>query len=82
MAIVGLAGLDDGSQLPSDGLAEAILENTPRASEAKDSLLEAIQNSSLVSLLVEVTDAVPDKAMALVPSSFHTALYGLEQPVK
>ncbi len=79
VVVVGLA--DYGSQLPINGLAGSILENTPHALEAKDSLLEAIRNSSLVSLLVEVTDTVPDKAMELVPSSFQTALYGLGQPL-
>ena len=77
--VVSVAGLDYGNNLPGQGLVGTIFENMPHAMEAKDTLLDSLKDSSLVSLLVDATGWLPEEALERVPEDFVAAIDFLEQ---
>ena len=86
--MVGMAGFSHSLALPKDGFAGGLLENAPQAYQIEESIRESIQGaigeSSLVSTFLNVTRAIPESALDLVPGEFRMALAELEDrlPIK
>ena len=78
-AVIGIAGLDYGNDVPSEGMAGTIFEKMPHAVEAKDSLLDSLRDSSLVSVLVKATGSFPEEALDGVPLDFLSAIDYLDR---
>lgn len=49
--------------------------------DARDTLLDSLRGSSLVSVLVEATGSLPEEALDRVPEDFAAAIDFLEQNV-
>lgn len=79
--VVSVAGLDYGNNLPGQGLVGTIFEKMPHAMDARDTLLDSLRGSSLVSVLVEATGSLPEEALDRVPEDFAAAIDFLEQNV-
>lgn len=56
-------------------------EKMPHAMDARDTLLDSLRGSSLVSVLVEATGSLPEEALDRVPEDFAAAIDFLEQNV-
>ena len=69
-AVISIAGLDYGDNLPGQGTAETLFEKMPHADEARETLLDSLRDSVLVSALVEATGSLPDDALDRVPRIF------------
>ena len=78
-AVIGIAGLDYGNNFPGQGMAGTIFEKMPHAVEAKDTLLDSLRDSSLVSVLVKATGSLPEEALDRVPLDFLSAIDYLGQ---
>ena len=78
-AVIGIAGLDYGNNFPGQGMAGTIFEKMPHAVEAKDTLLDSLRDSSLVSVLVNATGSLPKEALDRVPLDFLSAIDYLGQ---
>ena len=78
-AVIGIAGLDYGNNFPGQGMAGTIFEKMPHAVEAKDTLLDSLRGSSLVSVLVNATGSLPEEALDRVPLDFLSAIDYLGQ---
>ena len=78
-AVIGVAGLDYGDRVPSEGMAGTIFEKMPHAVEAKDTLLDSLRDSSLVSVLVKATGSLPEEALDRVPLDFLSAIDYLKE---
>ncbi len=78
-AVISVAGLDYGNNFPGQGMAGTIFEKMPHAMEAKDTLLDSLRDSALVSALVEATGSLPEEALDRVPQDFLAAIDFLDQ---
>ena len=78
-AVIGIAGLDYGNNFPGQGMAGTIFEKMPHAVEAKDTLLDSLRDSSLVSVLVKATGSLPEEALDRVPLDFLSVIDYLDQ---
>ena len=78
-AIAGMVDLTYRHDLPQEGLAGRLLEKAPRVAEAKEKLRDSLDGSVLVSMLSNVTDALPEGALALAPSGVRAALVKFEE---
>lgn len=78
-AVIGIAGLDYGNNFPGQGMAGTIFETMPHAVEAKDTLLDSLRGSTLVSALVGATGSLPEGALDRVPQDFLAAIEFLDQ---
>ena len=77
-AVAGIAGLTYRHDLPQQGLAGRLLEKAPRFAEAKEKLRDSLDESVVVSMLLNVTDALPG-GIALVPSGVRAVLVKFEE---
>lgn len=69
-AVVGIAGLDFGNNPPNEGFAGTIIEKVPHGAEVKDSLVDSLRDSVLVTVLVEATTSLPQEALDKAPEDF------------
>ncbi len=69
-AVISIAGLDYGDNLPGQGTAGTLFEKMPHADKARETLLDSLRDSVLVSALVEATGSLPDDALDRVPRIF------------
>ena len=79
VAVISVAGLDYGNRFPGQEMAGTVFENIPHAMEARDTLLDSLKDSTLVSALIEATGSLPEEAMGRVPQDFLAAIDFLEQ---
>lgn len=80
-AVISIAGLDYGSSFPGQKMAGTVFENMPHAIEARDTLLDSLKDSTLVTALIEATGSLPDEALGRVPQDFLAAIDFLDQKV-
>jgi|GEM_PF-432421 uncharacterized membrane protein required for colicin V production len=76
--VLGMAGLSDGRYSLEEGLAGQVLSITPLDNGSISGMESKLSDSTLVSVLVNVVDIIPDKALELAPEDWQDTLRILE----
>lgn len=78
VVVLGMAGLSDGRYSLDDGVAGRVLAVTSFDSGDVPGLDATLTQSTVVSILVSVTEIIPDKALDLAPDNWRDTLNFLE----
>lgn len=65
--------------IPDFGINESLMQKVPVPTKARRNLEQALSESTIVSVFITVTDAIPGGALGFVPWDFQTSLDILEE---
>jgi uncharacterized membrane protein required for colicin V production len=80
--IIVLARFAYDFELPEDGVAGQVAQRVPDPEETRESVENALMESSIVPKFINVTDAVPASALGFVPSDFKASLDILDERIE
>ena len=67
---------------PEAGIAGGVAERIPNVEETRERVEEALTESAIVELFIDVTDGIPGDALGFVPSDFRVSLDILEENIQ
>ena len=79
--IVVMARITYNFELPSEGTAGEVAKRVPRVEDTRATLEDALVDSALVSVFIDITDALPGNTLGFVPSDFKISLDILEEKI-
>ena len=80
--IIILARFAYDFELPEGGVAGQVAQRVPDPTETRESVENALTESSIVPKFISVTDAVPASALGFVPSDFKASLDILDERIE
>ncbi len=82
--IAGLARLTydlEIPEIPTEGAVGQLTEKLPDVQEVRDGLENALVDSALVSVFIDIADGIPGNTLGLIPGDFEATLDLLEQKI-
>ena len=79
--IVVTARITYNFELPSEGTASEVAKRVPRVEDTRATLEDALVDSALVSVFIDIADALPGNTLGFVPSDFKISLDILEEKI-
>ena len=79
--IVVMARLAYNFELPTEGTAGEVAERIPNVEDTRETLEDALVDSALASVFIDIADAIPGDTLGFVPSDFKMALDILEERI-
>ena len=68
--------------IPKEGIAGQVAQRIPNVEETRERVEEALRESAIVDIFVEVSDDIPANALGFVPSDFRVSLDILDANIK
>lgn len=80
--IMAAARLAYNFDIPDGGISGGVAERIPNVEETRERVEEALTESAIVELFINVTDGIPGDALGFVPSDFRVSLDILEKNIE
>ena len=79
--IIAMARFAYNFDLPEEGIAGSVAQRIPNPDETRQSVEDALVGSGIVSVFIDVADALPADTLGFIPSDFKAALDILEERI-
>ena len=80
--ILVLARITYDFEIPTEGVAGTVAERIPNVEETREKVEDALVDSALVGVFIDIADAIPGNTLGFVPTDFKSSLELLEAAIE